>query len=144
MILIGTSGFSYSDWIGPFYPPGLPQRDQLGFYAREFSTVEVNITYYRIPEPRLVQGWAAKTPERFLFSVKAYQGLTHDREAPDFSGFAQAIRPLAEAGKLACVLAQFPYSFHPIAENRAYLRRVRDGLADRGQETDRGADHAQQ
>ncbi len=130
MIFIGTSGFSYDDWVGPFYPAGLPQRDQLGFYAREFPTVEINTTYYRVPDPRLVQGWVARTPERFLFSVKAYQGLTHEREAPDFPGFVAALRPLTEAGKLACILAQFPYSFHPTAENRAYLRRLREGFGD--------------
>lgn len=130
MILIGTSGFSYDDWVGPFYPAGLPQRDQLAFYAREFPTVEINTTYYRVPDPRLVQGWVARTPERFLFSVKAYQGLTHEREAPDFPGFVAALRPLTEAGKLACILAQFPYSFHPTAENKAYLRRLREGFGD--------------
>ena len=58
MIRIGTSGFSYDDWIGPFYPAGLPAREQLAFYAREFSTVEINTTYYRVPDLRLVQGWA--------------------------------------------------------------------------------------
>ncbi len=130
MIKIGTSGFSYDDWVGPVYPAGLPAREQLSFYAREFSTVEINTTYYRVPDAGLVRGWIAKTPEDFSFSVKAYQGLTHEREQPDFAGFAAAIRPLAEAGKLACVLAQFPYSFHPTAENRDYLKRLRDGLGD--------------
>ena len=86
MISIGTSGFSYDDWIGPFYPEGLPAREQLAFYAQEFSTVEINTTYYRIPELRLVQGWAAKTPDGFQFAVKAFQGLTHEREHPDFAG----------------------------------------------------------
>lgn len=128
MIRIGTSGFSYDDWIGPVYPDGLPARDQLGFYAREFSTVEINVTYYRIPDARTVQGWARKTPAGFLFSVKAFQGLTHEREHPDFPAFQAALAPLIEAGKLGCVLAQFPYSFHPGPANRDYLKRLRDGL----------------
>ncbi len=130
MIRIGTSGFSYDDWVGPFYPPGLPAREQLAFYAREFATVEINTTYYRIPDPRLVQGWAERTPADFLFAVKAYQGLTHERDNPDCAAFVAALQPLVEAGKLACVLAQFPYSFHPTPDNRDYLRRVRAGLGD--------------
>ena len=59
-----------------------------------------------------------KTPDDFLFSVKAYQGLTHERKAPDFAGFVSALQPLAEAGKLGCVLAQFPYSYHPAGKSR--------------------------
>lgn len=130
MIHIGTSGFSYDDWIGPVYPEGLPSRDHLAFYAREFSTVEINTTYYRVPNVSMVQGWANKTPAGFLFSVKAYQGLTHEREEPDFASFVAALQPLVEAGKLACVLAQFPYSFHPTPDNRGYLGRLRDGFGD--------------
>lgn len=130
MIRIGTSGFSYDDWIGPFYPEGLPAREHLAFYAREFSTVEINTTYYRIPDRRLVQGWVDKTPDGFSFAVKAYQGLTHERENPDFAPFVAALQPLVAAGKLACVLAQFPYSFHPTPDNRAYLGQVREGLGD--------------
>ncbi len=130
MIRIGTSGFSYDDWIGPVYPEGLPSRDHLAFYAREFSTVEINTTYYRVPNVSMVQGWVNKTPAGFLFSVKAYQGLTHEREEPDFASFVAALQPLVEAGKLACVLAQFPYSFHPTPDNRGYLGRLRDGFGD--------------
>jgi uncharacterized protein YecE (DUF72 family) len=128
VIRIGTSGFSYDDWIGPVYPPDLPARDQLSFYAREFSTVELNVTYYRVPEPRTVYGWARKTPDDFLFSVKAFQGLTHERAEPDFAGFVAALGPLVESGKLGCVLAQFPYSFHPGPEGVDYLRRLREGF----------------
>jgi uncharacterized protein YecE (DUF72 family) len=130
MIKIGTSGFSYPDWIGPVYPEGLPEREHLGFYAREFSTVEINMTYYRVPDVRTAAGWARRTPEGFHFAVKAYQGLTHGREQPEFSPFVTALQPLIDAGKLACVLAQFPYSFHPVPGNRDYLKRLRDGFGD--------------
>jgi uncharacterized protein YecE (DUF72 family) len=130
VIRIGTSGFSYKDWIGPVYPPDLPERDHLGFYAREFSTVELNVTYCRVPDVHTVQGWAAKTPDDFLFAVKAFGGLTHERNAPDFAGFVAALAPLVTAGKLGCVLAQFPNSFHPIPANRDYLKRLREGLGD--------------
>ena len=130
MIRIGTSGFSYQDWIGPVYPEGLPEREQLGFYAREFSTVELNVTYYRVPGPQVVVGWVRKTPDTFLFSVKAFGGLTHERENPDFQGFVGALHPLIEAGKLGCILAQFPHAFHPDARNRDYLKRLRDGAGE--------------
>jgi uncharacterized protein YecE (DUF72 family) len=129
VIRIGTSGFSYDDWIGPFYPPDLPAREHLSYYAREFPTVELNVTYYRVPEPRTVSGWVRKTPDDFLFAVKAFQGLTHERGEPDFPGFVSALEPLIESGKLGCVLAQFPYSFHPKPENEDYLRRLREGFA---------------
>src|SRR3990170_8458163 len=67
MIRLGTSGFSYDDWVGAFYPPGLPKREWLAYYAREFDTVELNVTYYRIPDRRPVVGWAERTPPGFLF-----------------------------------------------------------------------------
>jgi uncharacterized protein YecE (DUF72 family) len=130
MIKIGTSGFSYKDWIGPVYPADLPERDWLSFYAREFPTVELNVTFYRVPERRTVLNWVQKTPADFLFAVKAFQDLTHKREEPQFAPFVESLGPLADAGKLACVLAQFPYSFHPTAENRAYLEKLRVGFGD--------------
>jgi uncharacterized protein YecE (DUF72 family) len=128
MIHIGTSGFSYKDWVGPVYPKGLPEKDWLPFYAAAFDTVELNVTFYRIPSARNTEAWVRRTPDGFRFSVKAFRGLTHEREAPDFTTFANSIRPITEAGKLGCVLAQFPNSFHPVPENRVYLEKLRDGL----------------
>jgi uncharacterized protein YecE (DUF72 family) len=130
VIKIGTSGFSYDDWVGSVYPEGLPKRDQLAFYAQEFPTVELNVTFYRIPERRIVEGWVRKTPPGFLFAVKAFQELTHGRVSPDFGSFAVSLRPLVEAGKLGCVLAQFPNSFRVSAQNRAYLSDLRLGLGE--------------
>jgi uncharacterized protein YecE (DUF72 family) len=130
MIHIGTSGFSYKDWVGPVYPEKMPAKNWLTFYASLFSTVELNVTFYRLPSDSNIQGWLRKTPEDFLFTVKAYRGLTHERKEPDFGAFARAIQPLALAGKLGCVLAQFPNSFHPVPENKEYLRRMRSGLQD--------------
>ena len=129
MIKIGTSGFSYPDWVGPVYPAGLPERQRLAYYARQFTTVEINMTYYRTPDAATVAGWIHKTPTDFSFSVKAHQELTHTRTAPDFASFVAALQPLIEADRLACVLAQFPYSFHATPANRDYLKRLRDGLA---------------
>jgi uncharacterized protein YecE (DUF72 family) len=130
VIRLGTSGFSYDDWVGPVYPADLPKRDWLAYYARECDTVELNVTYYRVPDHRTVQGWVDRTPPDFLFSVKAHQDLTHERKDPDFGGFVQSLAPLRESGKLACVLAQFPYSFHPGQRSREYLKVLREGLSE--------------
>ena len=134
-IFIGASGFSYDDWVGPVYPPGLPKKDWLGFYAREFETTEVNATYYRIPPPSTFQRMIEKTPAGFRFAVKAFQGLTHERiaarNATTFTQFCEAIRPLEDEGRLGCILAQFPFSFHATTENRDYLKTVRERLGDR-------------
>ena len=128
MIRIGTSGFSYRDWLGVFYPAGLKERDWLPFYAKHFSTVELNVTFYRLPAARTVDAWIERTPAEFQFAVKAFRGLTHERTAPDFAAFTRMASPLAEAGKLACVLAQFPPAFRPTPANRAYLERLRAGM----------------
>lgn len=129
MIRLGTSGFSYDDWVAAFYPPDLPRRDWLSFYAREFDTVELNVTYYRVPGLRTVQGWSDRTPPGFSFSVKAHGSLTHERTDPDHKGFVEALRPLREDGKLACILAQFPHSFRPSPGAWEYVAALRDGLA---------------
>ena len=131
-ILIGTSGFSYDDWVGPVYPENLPKQEWLAYYAREFSTCELNFTYYRIPNPRTLDQMAAKVPEGFLFSVKAFQGITHERQdpQPQIKEFTTALAPLIDADKFACVLVQFPYSFHANQTNRTYLRQLRAGFGD--------------
>ncbi len=132
MILVGTSGYSYKDWVGPYYPANLPKKEWLAFYAREFSTCEVNFTYYRMPDASILERMARKTPEGFLFTVKAFQGITHRRGESDpvplIAEFSERLKPLIEAGKFGCVLAQFPYSFHATRSNREYLKRLREGF----------------
>lgn len=129
MICLGTSGFSYKDWVGPFYPENLPAGKWLAYYAREFDTVELNVTYYRVPTERMVRGWIERTPADFLFSIKAHRSLTHEREEPQTETFRARARQLQDAGKLACVLLQFPYAFRPTPENRRYLKELREALA---------------
>lgn len=130
VIYIGTSGFSYDDWAGVYYPPRLPKRDWLAFYSREFNTLEVNATYYALPSPKTMARMALKTLEGFLFTVKAHQDMTHKREdnAATFARFRLALQPLLEEGKLGCILAQFPYSFHANALNRDYLLQFKERL----------------
>jgi uncharacterized protein YecE (DUF72 family) len=129
MIRLGTSGFSYDDWIGEVYPKELPRWQWLSYYAEVFDTVELNVTYYRIPDRKLVRGWIDRTPDGFLFSVKAHKSLTHERESPDFHAFSDPVAELQEAGKLACILAQFPHSFHPTSQNWNYLGILAEGLS---------------
>ncbi len=132
MVYIGTSGFSYDDWIGHFYPEDIQRRDMLRYYAERFKCVELNFTYYRMPDPRTLGQMAAKTPDGFRFVVKANSEMTHERsgEAEPFRQFTSALKPLMDVGKFGCVLAQFPYSFRPTRETVAYLRFFREQTPD--------------
>ena len=130
MIKIGTCGFSYPEWKGPFYPEKLPPQQMLAYYARHFSAVEINSTYYHIPPARNMAAMAKRAEGRVEFSVKAHQDMTHfrDRYAEALPRFREAIGPLREAGRLGCVLAQFPFSFKASPENVEFLRRVAGDL----------------
>lgn len=128
-VLIGTSSWSDHD---PFYPPGTKPADQLPFYARHFPIVEVNTTYYRIPNRHMVQGWVERTPADFVFDVKPPRALTSTPETPRgeapepdadvASAFAEAISPLVDAGKLGAITFQFPPSYRNTEEHQEYLR----------------------
>ncbi len=72
---IGTSGYSFPDWVGPFYPPGTPKGEMLNFYSKHFSTVELNSTYYRIMHPKVSWNMVNKTPEDFQFTIKPHSGM---------------------------------------------------------------------
>ena len=132
MIYFGTSGFSYDDWAGKFYPKGLPRNQWLNLYAQEFNTLELNSTYYAIPRTSTVESIIDKTGEGFLFAVKAHQSISHERDGvvEDFDNFINMLGPFNSAGKLACVLVQFPFSFRNNIENRKYISVVRDKFKD--------------
>ena len=132
MIYIGTSGFSYDDWVGPYYPPELKKQDWLAFYAKEFNALEINYTYYRMPTARTLAGMARKVPNGFLFTLKTPQEMTHTRDADAalFPQFIEALKPLTEQKKFGAILAQFPSSFHNTRENVAYLKNFRSRLPD--------------
>jgi len=132
MIHFGTSGFSYNDWVGSFYPPGLPRREWLSYYAREFDACELNSTYYALPRPTALKAMADKTGEKFIFAIKANQQMTHQRQdnAAVFEAFCRALEPVVAAGKLGCVLAQFPYSFGFNQPNWDYLELFRERLSE--------------
>lgn len=126
-IRVGTSGFSFADWVGPFYPPGTRSGEMLDFYQQQFNTVEINATYYRMPTPQMMTGMLRRTPPDFRFMVKLPGALTHkrDRESSPAREFLEACAPLLDAGRFAGALAQFPYSFKRSAQNEAYLHWLR-------------------
>lgn len=131
MFYCGTCGFSYDDWAGVFFPKGLPKKEWLGYYAREFNALELNSTYYALPRISVLASMAERTGEGFMFSVKANQEMTHMRQRGSdvFKAFVNILQPLVDSRKLGCVLAQFPYSFGFNPENQDYLKRCRDWLA---------------
>jgi uncharacterized protein YecE (DUF72 family) len=119
----GTSGFSYDDWAGVYYPPGLPRNSWLNHYAAEFNALELNTTYYALPPVSTMESLIRRTGDSFLFAVKANQEMTHKRQQGEglFQAFLKSIAPIANSRKLGCILAQFPYSFGLNVENRNYL-----------------------
>jgi uncharacterized protein YecE (DUF72 family) len=122
MIYLGTSGYSYQDWVDVYYPPDLPPGEWLSYYAAQFDAVEINYTYYRLPTAEHLQRFAERTGEDFCFSIKAHQNITHHREKPPvFAQFRHALGPLQREQKLGAVLLQFPYAFQHDEANVAYL-----------------------
>jgi uncharacterized protein YecE (DUF72 family) len=115
-LLIGTSGWSYNEWAGVFYPN--TSTNKLSFYSKVFRTAEVDSTFYAFPSKGMVMGWSRYTPDNFVFSVKLPQALTHEKKL-DLKGgvegelvrFLSLLKPLIAAGKLGPVLIQLPPSF---------------------------------
>ncbi len=127
MIKVGCCGYSYDDWRGAFYPRKLPKREFLNWYARHFDCLELNSSYYAIPSPSLVGNLAERTPDGFQVAVKAFRGITHDRDRDPFSDLDKlmgSIEPLRLSEKLACVLLQFPNSFRHGQKEMDLLARL--------------------
>ena len=131
-VMIGTSGFSYRDWLGNFYPQFCPQADFLKFYSSHFRTVEIDATFYRIPKVETVQKWAKTTPDNFVFAAKFPRAVTHEG---DDETRLESVRAFIEVmkhldSKLGPLLLQFPYSFKP--PQRDLLLRILDALPSSG------------
>lgn len=113
-IHIGTSGWSYAHWKGPFYPPDLPDARMLEYYARHFHSVEINSSFYRLPEPRTLRDWYADTPSDFLFTAKASRYITHMKKLREprktVHAFLERISLLDD--KLGPILFQLPPHWH--------------------------------
>jgi len=121
-IRIGTSGYSYDDWIGPVYPKGIAKGEMLEYYVTElkFNSVELNYTYYAMPSAKAVEGMVEKTGDDFKFVVKAHSSITHRirdneggyvRDESAVEAFLDGIAPMIQSGRLISVLAQFPVKF---------------------------------
>ena len=110
MLLVGTSGYSYKEWLGHFYPEKLPASDMLGFYAGRFSTVEINNTFYRMPAESMLAQWSQQVPDHFKFTLKAPRRITHDQRLRECeANVAEFLRRAgALDGKLGALLFQLP------------------------------------
>ena len=112
-IYIGCSGFSYKHWKERFYPSKIPQRQWFEYYCTKFNTVELNSTFYRLPNEKTVLSWYNRSPENFAFSVKASRFITHIKRLKDckveLENFFEVISPLDK--KLKVILWQLPPSF---------------------------------
>ena len=109
-IRIGTSGFHYKHWRGPFYPEKFATAAMLSFYARQFDTVELNNSFYRLPTPSAFDEWRDATPENFVFAVKASRFITHNKKLKDPENAVDNLLPRAVrlGKKLGPVLFQLP------------------------------------
>jgi uncharacterized protein YecE (DUF72 family) len=134
---VGTSGWSYppssgpGTWTGVFYP--FRKTDELAFYSKYFNAVEINSTFYRPCSAKTAESWVKRTPDDFEFTVKAWQQFTHSKELwlpADIDAFKEGTQPLAEAGKLGCLLFQFPSSFHCTDDARDRLRSLLERFAE--------------
>lgn len=126
-LCIGTCGYSYEEWRDVFYPKDLPKQGFLRFYSLIFPFVELDFSWYKMPNPRSLETLANQTTPGFLFSVKAHRSLTHepsDEWQRDAETFLEAVYPLHGRGKLGGVLIQLPYHFSYTAENRKYLAEL--------------------
>jgi uncharacterized protein YecE (DUF72 family) len=126
-VLVGTSGWSYKEWKGSFYPPKLAAEEMLAFYASRFATVEVNNSFYRIPSEKVLLGWAEQVPPDFHFVLKASRRVTHNSRLADTDGsleyFLRAINPLGD--RLGPTLFQLPPTFKKDAGRlRDFLTRL--------------------
>lgn len=130
-IRIGTSGFSYKDWLGNFYPQFCPEADFLQFYTSKLNTVEIDSTYYRIPTADTVKRWCKVTPDSFIFSAKFPKYVTHEGEISQRLEYMDRfIKTMSKLGsKLGPLLLQFPYSFKP--EQKQMLIELLNNLPDK-------------
>lgn len=124
---VGTSGWSYASWRNLVYTKGLRQGEWLGHYATLLNSVEINATFYRPPRKEMLEGWAARTPDDFLFAVKGWRAISHYRRLADcddlVARFLAGLKPLGK--KCGPVLFQLPPNFEPDPERlAAFLARL--------------------
>lgn len=131
-ILVGTSGFSFPEWIDSgFYPSGTKSGKMLEYYSRAFSVVELNYTWYQMARAETMEGLVRRVPETFYFAAKLTRTMTHEIDV-DWQAqaglYRQGISPLLSTGRLLAVLIQFPPSFQRTTKNRYHLALLLDVL----------------
>lgn len=137
MLYIGTSGYYFSDWIGTVYPEGLPKTQLLKYYSSvwNFNAVELNFTYYTIPNYKTIVSMIRKTPQTFVFSVKMPSSVTHEGwktltlPKDDIKKTLTALEPMISEGRLKMLLAQFPYAFRFCEENLQYIQELKNNIS---------------
>ena len=129
-LFLGSAGWSYDDWDGPFYPPKTSSYDRLTRYAERFRTVEIDSTFYGTPTMKTVQGWHQRTPDDFIFSAKFPRAITHEARLRNCGEQTyRFIETMSELGpKLGPLLLQFPPSF--AADRMRHLEEFLEGLPD--------------
>jgi uncharacterized protein YecE (DUF72 family) len=121
---VGTSGYSYKEWKGSFYPEDLPAKEMLSYYAQKLPAVEINNTFYRLPQPAMIENWKAQVPAEFRFSIKATQRITHIKRLKNAVDETKYLLDTAKlmGEQLGVVLFQLPPNMKKDAE------RLRDFL----------------
>jgi uncharacterized protein YecE (DUF72 family) len=130
-LFVGTSGYSYKEWKGNFYPEDIPAKEMLSYYSRRLPAVEINNTFYRLPQPSMIENWKEQVPESFRFSIKATQRITHIKR---LKNCAEETKYLIETAsllgeRLGVVLFQLP------PNSKKDVERLKDFLADLPQTT---------
>ena len=130
-LLAGTSGFSYKEWLGSFYPEKLPADEMLRYYADRFSTVEINNTFYRMPAESMLARWAEEVPGHFAFTLKAPRRITHEKRLKEAGQEAAEFlkRAAALGDKLGVLLFQLPPN---LKKDMSRLREFLDVLPSAG------------
>ncbi|NNM34664.1 MAG: DUF72 domain-containing protein [Gemmatimonadetes bacterium] len=143
LVRFGTASFSSKDWVGPFYPDGTRPAEFLTYYAKHFDTVEVDATYYAVPDAKVVDGWVAKTPDTFRFAAKFPRTIVHagggpmpdadvlltEATYPERDDFLDVMSRLGD--RLGVLLLQFPYfSRNAFATEGDFLERLDEFLTD--------------
>jgi uncharacterized protein YecE (DUF72 family) len=127
---VGTSGYSYKEWKGIFYPDDLPAAKMLAYYAERFDTVEINNTFYRMPDEKVVANWAAQVPDGFRFVLKAPQRITHQKRLAGAEDDVRRLFDVAKAlgDKIGPVLFQLPpFAKKDAAKLREFVEWLPEG-----------------
>ena len=127
---VGTSGYNYKEWKGPFYPEKMAAKDMLGFYAERLKSVEINNTFYRVPKPHVVESWVEQVPEDFRFVAKATRRITHIKRLKEVGEETEYFLSIAShfGERLGSILFQLPpYLKKDIDRLKAFLDLLPEG-----------------